>query len=92
MAFDPQVKETVDIYFQHLYTEDGIGNEEFTSDFLSHMPSLVSEENNVNLMKLFSEEEIAMLCGLWNPIRLQAEMDFHFISTNSVGPSLILIY
>ena len=53
-----QVKEADDTYFHHLFIEDGTGNEEFTSNFLSHMPSLVSEENNLNLMKPFYEEEI----------------------------------
>ena len=41
-----QVKEADDIYFQHLFTEVGIGNEELTYEFISHIPSLVSEENN----------------------------------------------
>ena len=54
-----QVKEVVDIHFQHLFTKDGIGNEDLNSDFFSHMPSLVNEENNVNLMKPFTEEEIS---------------------------------
>ena len=54
-----QVKEAVDIYFRHIYREDGIGNENLTSDFLSPVPSQVSEENNVNLMKPFTEEEIS---------------------------------
>eukprot|EP00253_Pinus_taeda_P002768 PITA_02768 len=53
-----QVKEAAKTHFQQLYTKDGTGDEEISNDFLSQIPSLVNEENNSNLMKPFTEEEI----------------------------------
>eukprot|EP00253_Pinus_taeda_P010428 PITA_10428 len=54
-----QVKETAETHFQRLYTEDGTGDEAISNDFLSQIPSLVNEENNSNLMKPFTKEEIS---------------------------------
>ena len=53
-----QVKQVLKTYFENLYTEEGIGNEQFTTFFISRIPSLVSEDNNASLLKFFSEEEI----------------------------------
>jgi hypothetical protein len=53
-----QIKAAAKFHFQELYTEDGIGNEVSSADFLSHMPHLVSNEINASLLKLFFEEEI----------------------------------
>ena len=47
-----QIKQLVEVHFQNLYKEDG------SSDFLSNIPSLVSEEENDELMKPFSKQEI----------------------------------
>jgi hypothetical protein len=53
-----QLKEAAKIHFQKLYKEDGVDCEEATTEFLSHIPSLVSKEDNASLMKPFTEEEI----------------------------------
>ena len=53
-----EVKKVLETYFENLYTEEGIGNEYFTTFFLSRIPSLVSEDNNASLLNFFSEEEI----------------------------------
>eukprot|EP00253_Pinus_taeda_P034008 PITA_34008 len=54
-----QVKEATKTHFQQLYIEDSTGDEAISNDFLSQIPSLVNEENNLNLMKPFTEEEIS---------------------------------
>eukprot|EP00253_Pinus_taeda_P027605 PITA_27605 len=54
-----QAKEAVETHFQQLYIEDGTGDEAISNDFFSQSPSLVNEENNSNLMKPFTEEEIS---------------------------------
>ena len=53
-----QIKQLAEVHFHNLYREDGSSNSKFTSDFLSNIPSLVSEEENDELMKPFSEQEI----------------------------------
>ena len=45
-------------HFQNLFCEDGSSNSDITYDFLFNIPCLVSEEDNVVLMKPFSEQEI----------------------------------
>ena len=40
---------------QNLYMEYGSSNSDFNSDFLSNVPSLVSEEENDELMNPFLE-------------------------------------
>ena len=44
--------------FQNLYKDNREGREEVTSDFLSHIPLLVTREDNTTLSNPFSEEEI----------------------------------
>ena len=45
-------------HFQSPYREDGSIDSDLTSEFLSNIPCLVSEEENGELMKPFTEEEI----------------------------------
>ena len=53
-----QIKQVAEVHFQKLYKEDGSSNPDLTSEFLSNIPCLVSEEENDELMKPFSEQEI----------------------------------
>jgi hypothetical protein len=53
-----QLKAAAETHFKGLYKEEGSGSEEVISYFLSHIPSLVSRNDNSALMKPFSEEEI----------------------------------
>jgi len=48
-GFD-QLKVATEIDFQNLYKEEGPACKEVTSDFLSHIPSLVSRDENSVLM------------------------------------------
>ena len=41
-----------------LFQDDGFFDEEVSNDFLNNVPSLVSNEDNYDLMKPFSEREI----------------------------------
>eukprot|EP00253_Pinus_taeda_P028020 PITA_28020 len=50
-----QLKKAEKDHFQNVYKEEGNGSEEVTYEFLSHIPSFVSKEDNTSLMKPFSE-------------------------------------
>ena len=45
-------------HFQNLFRDDGSSDIDLASDFLSNIPSLVSEVENSELMKPFIEQEI----------------------------------
>ena len=49
-----QIKGATKIHFQKLFRDDGIGSEEVTSDFLSHIPCLVSREDNQCLLNPYA--------------------------------------
>ena len=53
-----QIKQLVEVHFQNLYREDGSSYSDYTSDFLSNIPSLVIKEENDESMQPFSEQEI----------------------------------
>eukprot|EP00253_Pinus_taeda_P007380 PITA_07380 len=53
-----QVKEAAEQHFQNLYTPDDQGDEMEETEFLNHIPSLVSVEDNADLCKPVTEEEI----------------------------------
>ena len=75
-----QIKQLAEVHFHNLYREDGSSNSNFTSDFLSNIPCLVSEEENDELMKPFSEQEIIDV--IWSMERDKAPgpygFSFHF--------------
>ena len=81
-GFD-QLKVAVESYFQNLYNEDGDGCEEVTFDFLSHVPFLVSREDNSTLIKTFSEEEICNVIWSMEPDKAPGPDGFsiHFYRT-----------
>ena len=53
-----QLQHVAQTHFQQLLQEDDISDDEVNADFLSNIPSLVSAELNVGLVKPFSENEI----------------------------------
>ena len=53
-----QIKQAAEAHFQSMYREDASIDSELTSEFLSNIPCLVSEEENGELMKPFTKEEI----------------------------------
>jgi len=53
-----QLQHDANLHFQQLFHEDGISDEIVNADFLSNIPSLVSYEDNVGLVKPFTEKEI----------------------------------
>ena len=75
-----QIKQAVEAHFQSLCREDGSIDSNLTSKFLSNIPCLVSEEENVELMKPFSEEEFIDV--IWSMELDKAlgpdEFSFHF--------------
>jgi hypothetical protein len=62
-----QLKEAAEKHFQSLYKEEDSDCEETISDYLSHIPSLVSRDDNADLMKLFTEEEICNVIWSMEP-------------------------
>ena len=62
-----QLKVAAETHFQNLYNEYEDGCEDDTFDFLSHIPLLVSMEENTTLMKTFSEEEICNVIWSMEP-------------------------
>ena len=52
------LKKTISRNFQLLFQDDGLFDEEVSFDFLENVPSLVSNVNNYELMKPFSEKEL----------------------------------
>jgi hypothetical protein len=77
------LKRQAETHFQNLYKEDGVGCEEVTSDFLSHIPFLVSREDNSTLMKPFTEEEICNVIWSMEPDKAPGPDGFsiHFYRT-----------
>ena len=53
-----QIKQAVETHFQCLFKEDGLIETDLTLEFLANIPCLVSEEENGELMKPFTGEEI----------------------------------
>ena len=53
-----QIKQVAEAHFQNLFSEDGISDLDLTTNFLSNIPCMVSEEDNVDLLKPFAEQEI----------------------------------
>lgn len=54
----PLIKQASTIHFRHLFQEDGSFDEDLAADFLSNIPSLVTADVNIGLLKPFSEKEI----------------------------------
>ena len=82
-----QNKQATEVHFQSLFREDGAIDFELTSEFISNIPSLVSAEENGELMKPFTEEEIIDVIWSMEPdrIKLQALTDSPFTFIEFVG-------
>ena len=64
--------------FQQLFHEDGNSDSEVFADFLANIPSLVSPECNVRLMKPFSEIEILDVIWTMEPDKAPGSNGFSF--------------
>ena len=75
-----KIKHMAEIHFQNLYKEDGPSDPDLTSDFLANIPSLVSQEENNELMKPFMEEEIIDIIWSMEPDKALGldGFSFHF--------------
>ena len=74
-----------EVHFHNLFREDGSSDSDLTSEFLSNIPCMVSEEENDELMKLFQSKKLLMLFGQWIQINPQGLMVFPFIFIEFVG-------
>jgi hypothetical protein len=54
-----EIKKETSTHFGNLYAKDGEDNQEKSEQFIAHIPSLVSEEDNMELNKVVSEEDIS---------------------------------
>ena len=52
-----QIKQAAEVHFQSLFKEDGEINYDLSTEFMSNVTSLVSEEENGELMVPFSEKD-----------------------------------
>ena len=75
-----QIKQLAKAHFQNLCREDDSSNSDYTSDFLSNIPSLVSKEENDELMQPFSEQEIIDVIWSMEPDKAPCldGFSFHF--------------
>ena len=60
-----QIKQAAEVHFQSLFKEDGEINYDLSTEFMSNVTSLVSEEENGELMNPFTKRSF-MLYGLWS--------------------------
>jgi len=73
------------VHFQNLYREDGSFDSDLTSEFLSNIPYMVSEEENDELMNPFWSRKLFMLIGQWSWIKPQDLMVSPFIFIEFAG-------
>ena len=73
-----QIKQVVEAHFQNLFSEDGSSDSVLTNDFLSNIPCLVSEEENVELMNPFPKQEIIDVIWAMEPDKAPSHDGFSF--------------
>ena len=76
-----QIMQAAEIHFQGLFSETGLKENDLNSEFLSNIPSLVSNETNEGLMEPFTEEEIIDVIWSMEPDKSPGldGFSFHFI-------------
>ena len=83
-----QIKLEVESHYQLLFKDNKEGNEDASTDFISHIPSLVNKDDNSALSKQFTEEEICNIIWAMEPDKAQGPDNFSILFTDSVGISL----
>ena len=73
-----QIKQVAEIHFQNLYREYGSSDSDLTCEFLSNVSYMVSEEENDELMKPFSEQEIIDVIWSMEPDKAPGPDGFSF--------------
>ena len=84
-----QLQQAGNEHFQQLFYEDGNTNDFLSSDFLSNIPSLVTQDDNVGLVKSFFEKEVVDVIWAMEP---PGQMDSLSISTGYVRTILNFIF
>ena len=79
------LKQSTSKHFQKLFKDDGCSYDDVSTEFLHNVPSLVSIEDNCELMKLSLSRKLLKLFGLWSQIKLQGQMVFRFIFIKFTG-------
>jgi exonuclease III len=62
-----QIKAVVVSHFQQLYSKENDDNEEGYKEFLTNIPALVTEEDNIALLSPTSEEELSKIIWSMDP-------------------------
>ena len=75
-----QLQSAANEHFQILFEEDSKTDVELNFDFLSNIPSLVSQEDNAGLVKIFSEKEVVDVIWAMEPDKAPGpgEFSIHF--------------
>ena len=68
----------VEEHFHNLFRDDGSSDLDLASDFLSKIPSLVSEAKNSELMNPFTEQEIIDVIWSMEPDKAPGPDGFSF--------------
>ena len=93
MKDEDQLKQAASMHFQQLFQEDGISDVDVSVEFMENVPSLVSSEDNDELMKPFSEKEIIDVIWAMEPDKAPGTdgFSFHFYRAywNIIKPDLI---
>ena len=66
------------MHFQLLFKEDGLSDGDVCAEFLDNVPSLVSSEDNDDLMKPFTEQEILDVIWVMEPDKAPRPDGFSF--------------
>jgi hypothetical protein len=86
-----EIKQHATRFYSQLYMKSRDLDVDMRNKFISHLPQLVSEEDNLELNKQVEEEEIMKAINQFNPDKAQALMVSPFTSLKDVGPLLNLI-
>ena len=73
-----QIKQVAEAHFQKLFSEDGCTDLDLTVDFLSNILCMVTEEENIELMKPFAEQEIVDVIWAMEPDKAPGPDSFSF--------------
>jgi hypothetical protein len=70
-----EIKKLATLHYIKLYSEEGEMDEELCEQFLSHIPLKIKEEDNLELNKPVTEEEILAAINQFNPNKAPGSMD-----------------
>ena len=85
------LKQAANNHFLQIFSEDGVTDNSTKLEFLSFIPSLISAETNVGLVKPFTEQDVVEVIWGMEPDKAPGPDGFPFTSTKYVGQLLNMI-